>query len=172
MGLLKLVADTFKMPKAVRASLYPINHSKFRGICYKFKLKHCGWGTTIDKYVNIKLGHNLSVGEYCTLNSFIHIWAGKAGVVIGDRVMIASHVAITSLTHDYTLLDMRFAPAIDKPVFIADDVWVGAHAVIMPGVSIGKGAVIGSGSVVTKDVPENAIAVGVPAKIVKFRNYN
>jgi maltose O-acetyltransferase len=169
MGILKLVADALNISKSARASFYPFSTIKLRGVLYKLKLKKCGWGTTIDKYVVIKLGKNMSVGEYCTLNSFAHIWAGKAGVFIGDRVMIASHVAITSLTHDYSSKNMRFEKAIDKPVIIKEDVWIGSHSIIMPGVTIGKGAVIGAGSVVTKDIPDFAIAVGAPAKIIKYR---
>lgn len=64
---------------------------------------------------------------------------------------------------------MRYAPIIAKPVIIKDDVWIGSNAVIMPGITIGKGAVIGAGAVVTKDVPPNAIVMGIPAKLVKYR---
>ena len=169
MHICKLLADTLNIPKAVRTSLHPLQIRKFRGIYFKLKLNKCGWGTTIDKFVTIKFGKNLSIGEYCSLNSFIHIWAGKAGVKIGDRVMIASHVAISSLTHNYETDNMCFAPAIDKPITINDDVWIGAHSIIMPGVTLGKGAVIGAGSVVTRNIPEYAVAMGVPAKVIKFR---
>lgn len=58
---------------------------------------------------------------------------------------------------------------IAKPVIICDDVWVGANSVILPGITIGKGAVVGAGSVVTKDVPAYAIVMGNPAKIKKYR---
>ena len=64
---------------------------------------------------------------------------------------------------------LRFAAAIDKSIIINDDVWIGAHSVILPGVTIGKGAVIGAGSVVTSNIPEYAVAVGVPAKVIKLR---
>lgn len=93
-------------------------------------------------------------------------WGGK----IGNRVMIATHSIITSLTHDYNLENMRRAPAIAKEVIIQDDVWIGSGVIIMPGVRIGKGAIIGANSVVTKDIPANAIAYGIPAKIIKYRN--
>jgi maltose O-acetyltransferase len=110
----------------------------------------------------------VSVGDYCSINAFVHIW-GSGGVNIGDRVMIASHAVITSLTHDYLQESMRFSPVIKKKVCIDDDVWIGSGAIIMPGVHVGKGAVIGAGSVVTKDVPSQAIVLGAPARIVKYR---
>ncbi|WP_162903392.1 acyltransferase [Taibaiella koreensis] len=134
---------------------------------YKLRLRKCGWGTVIDKYVNLKGQRNLEIGESCVINSFVHIWAGPAGLKIGNRVMIASHVAITTLTHDYEDESMRFAPPVDKGIEIGDDVWIGAHAIIMPGIHIGKGAVIGAGAVVTKDVPAHSIVAGVPARLMK-----
>ncbi|RZK02633.1 MAG: acyltransferase, partial [Flavobacterium sp.] len=112
---------------------------------------------------------NLSVGEDCSLNSFIHIWAGKSGVKIGNRVMIASHVAITSLTHDYSSKNMKTEPPVDKPIIIENDVWIGSHAVIMPGITIGEGAVVGAGSVVTKNVEPYTIVIGNPARFYKRR---
>lgn len=165
---LKTILNLIGIKNSVIYSFYPYSPNKLRGLRNKFKLKHCGWGTTLDTNIIIKGSKNVQIGEFCTLNSFIHIW-GQAGVFIGDRVMIASHVAITSLTHDYTNIDMRNAPAIGKPIIIEEDVWIGSHAVIMPGIKIGRGAVIGAGAVVTKDVPAQAIVTGVPANIVKYR---
>lgn len=82
--------------------------------------------------------------------------------------MIGSHVAISSLTHDYQQSNMS-ETIIAKPVFVDNEVWIGSHAVIMPGITLGKGAVIGAGSVVTKDVPPYAIVYGVPGKINGYR---
>jgi maltose O-acetyltransferase len=167
MGILKKIANIFCLSDAFRRSIYPIKIIKLRGIILKFSFQKCGWGICIDKYVNFQGKKNISIGENCVINSFVHVWAGKAGLIIGDRVMIASHTAITTLTHNYYDENMRFAPAIDKKIIIGDDVWIGSHAVIMPGISIGRGAVIGAGSVVTKDVKENTIVAGVPAKFIK-----
>jgi len=64
--------------------------------------------------------HQIEIGDDSSIASFVHIW-GHGGVKIGNRVMIATHVAITSLTHDYTYENMRFAPIIAKPVVIEDD---------------------------------------------------
>lgn len=122
----------------------------------------------IDFPVKFKGKENIAIGDYVSINAFVHIW-GQGGVKIGNRVMIATHTGITSLTHDHSKENMRFAPIIAKPVIIEDDVWIGSNASIMPGVTIGKGAVIGAGAVVTKDVPTLAIVGGVPAKVLKYR---
>jgi len=169
MGALRTIADLFHLPPAVRYSIYPVRMIRLRGIAYRFRFRQCGWATTIDKYVNIRGAKFVTVGEYCVLNSFLHIWAGTSGLIIGNRVMIGSHTAITTLTHDYHQEDIRFLPAVDKRIVIGDDVWIGAHAVILPGVTIGRGAVVGAGAVVTKDVPEGAIVVGTPAGVIKYR---
>jgi acetyltransferase-like isoleucine patch superfamily enzyme len=112
----------------------------------------------------VELGNNVSIAPY------VHMWS-DAGIKIGDDVMIASHTAITTLTHDYTQEKMRNT-IVSKPVVIEDEVWIGAHAVILPGVTIGKGAVIGAGSIVTRDVEPYSIVVGSPARHQKYRSLN
>jgi maltose O-acetyltransferase len=134
---------------------------------YKSKMAFCGDGVQIYPSVVIHGPESVRIGTGTSLNSFIHIW-GNGGVTIGDRVMIASHTIITSLTHDYTQADMT-KTYIPKPVTIEDDVWIGSNAIILPGVRIGKGSVIGAGSIVTSDIPPYALAYGTPAKVMKYR---
>lgn len=122
----------------------------------------------IDFPVKFRDKKNIIIGNYVSVNAFVHIW-GTGGVTIGNRVMIATQVSITTLTHDYSSINMRFAPIIKKPVFIEDDVWIGSNATILPGIKICEGAVIGAGSVVTKDVPRFAIVAGIPARVLKYR---
>ena len=144
---------------------------KFTHIRTYFFLKNCknvGHDIYLSFPVTFEGKSNIEIGNDVTFASFVHIW-GYGGVKIGNRVMIATHTAISSLTHDYTYATMRYAPIIAKPVIIEDDVWIGSNVVINPGIIIGKGAVVGAGSVVTKDVPPNAIVVGVPARLLKYR---
>ncbi|MDF2553869.1 MAG: hexapeptide repeat-containing transferase [Chryseobacterium sp.] len=135
---------------------------------YKIPFKQFGNNNYIDFPVKIHGQENISIGNNCSINSFVHIW-GSGGVNIGNDVLIASHVSITSLTHEYTEDSIRYAPIVSKPVILEDDVWIGTGAIILPGIKIGKSAVVGAGSVVTKDVPDYAIVVGNPAKILKMR---
>jgi acetyltransferase-like isoleucine patch superfamily enzyme len=122
----------------------------------------CGVGVSFQLPVVINNPEKLILGDRVSINAFVHIWA-SGGVTIGRDTLIASHVAITSLTHDTKA--SRFADSlVAKPVAIGNNVWIGSHAVILPGVTIGDNAVIGAGSIVTADVPTGAIVAGAPAK--------
>jgi len=162
------------MKKRIFVLLNKIINKIFSGLhkirVYIFLLKCSGTKkkSDIDFPVKFKGRNNIEIGNNVSINAFVHIW-GQGGVKIGNEVMIATHTVITSLTHDYSYKEMRFAPIISKPVIIEDDVWIGSDVSIMPGVTIGRGAVVGAGSVVTKDVPPMVIIVGSPAKILKHR---
>lgn len=107
----------------------------------------------------VRLGHRVCIG------AFSHIW-GQGGLTIDDDTLIASHVAITTLTHKPGA--PRHADTLEQaPIHIGKNVWIGAHAVILPGVNIGDGAVIGAGSIVNRDVPSGTVVAGVPAKALK-----
>lgn len=115
---------------------------------------------------------SLKIGRHTAINEFNNIRAGNAPVTIGDNCLISQFVSIIDANHGIA----RNAFIRDQPhdlvsagVRIGDDVWIGAHAVILPGVQIGTGAVVAAGAVVTRDVPEYAIVAGVPAKIIRYR---
>ena len=148
--------------------------SIFREISNKAKLivlsnslKSCGKLLSVQFPVTIEDPQMVEIGDNISIAAYVHMW-GKGGINIGNRVMIGSHTAITSLTHDY-LKEVMFDTLIKKNVIIEDDVWIGTHCIILPGIHIGKGAVIGAGTVVTRDVPPNTILSGVPGKIFKQR---
>jgi acetyltransferase-like isoleucine patch superfamily enzyme len=107
---------------------------------------------------NIECGADVAIGE------FTHIRA-NGGLRIGSRVMIASHVIITTRSHPVRL--PRYAIVEDAPIDIGDDVWIGAGAVILPGVSIGNGAVVAAGAVVSSSVPPHTLVAGIPAKVIR-----
>lgn len=105
-----------------------------------------------------------------------------APITIGDNVLLAPNVTITTVNHSLDPEQRRvfdtkdsFHPGkkgnweIIAPVTIGDDVWIGTGSIILPGVTIGSGSTIGAGSVVTHDIPPNVLAYGVPCKIVKER---
>jgi maltose O-acetyltransferase len=132
------------------------------------QLGSCGNNLAVQFPVCITEADHLHVGDDVSIAAFVHVRA-VAGVHMGNRVMVASHVAISTVTHDYASPQM-WKSAITSPIRIEDDVWIGAHAVILPGITIGRGAVIGAGSVVTKDVPPFAIVTGVPARVQHYRD--
>lgn len=90
-------------------------------------------------------------------------------VTIGNHVNLAQGITVTALNHNFDDTTKRIDEQgiATKPVVISDDVWIGANAVILPGVIIGRHAVVAAGAVVTKDVPDNTIVGGVPATIIK-----
>ena len=115
---------------------------------------------------NIRLGHRAQVGEFC------HLYAGEFGEIdIGEYCIMAPHVVIIANKHGYkTGSPMRLQPNEFGKVHIGNDVWIGTHAVILEDVTVGNGAIIAAGAVVTKDVPPNAIVAGVPAKAIATRS--
>lgn len=121
----------------------------------------------VDPPCRLRGKKNITIGDDVSIAAFVHMW-GHGGITIGNRVMIGSHTAITSLTHNPEAEHMYFSK-ISKPVVIEDDVWIGSHAMIMPGVTIGKGTVIGAGAIVTSDIPPMVIAMGSPAKVIRPR---
>ena len=90
-------------------------------------------------------------------------------VTIGSHVNLAQGITVTALNHNFEDKNKRIDEqgVSTKPVVIGDDVWIGANAVILPGVTIGKHAVVAAGAVVTTEVPENTVVGGVPAKVIK-----
>lgn|SRR5574344_167033 len=90
-------------------------------------------------------------------------------VTIGSHVNLAQHITVTGLNHNFSETDKRIDEqgVGTKQVIIGDDVWIGANAVVLPGVTVGSHCVIAAGSVVTKDVPSHTIVAGVPAKVIK-----
>ena len=130
-------------------------------------LKNCelSKGVIIKAYggfVDIK--QNTYLGEYVVIY-------GHGGVEIGEDTLIAMHSCILSSNHTVSNKDskIRNMPDILLPTKIGNDVWVGANVTVLGGITIGDGAIIGAGAVVTRNIPPYAIAVGNPAKVIKYR---
>lgn len=111
---------------------------------------------------NVKVGKNVSFGGNVLLY-------GTATISIGSHTMIGYNTIIHTSTHDYNSHPI-WLKRIDRPVEIGNHVWIGAGAIILPGIRIGDYAVVGAGSVVTRHVPSGAIVAGNPAKIIKYRD--
>lgn len=117
------------------------------------------------------VGDSLTIGNNVGINSYCFIGV-RGEVVIGDNVIFGPRVTILSEQHNYKNLDIPIKNQGEErfKTIIKDNVWIGAGAIIMPGVIIEKGTVVGSGAVVTKDTEVNSIVVGVPAKKIKSRH--
>ncbi len=132
-----------------------------------------GKKTKLHPTVILRQAERISIGENCLLNHNNILQAGKstASIIIGNHVMTGPNVMMFAFNHG---TDLNGLPMIEQKykegdIIIEDDVWIGAGSVILAGVKIGKGAVIASNAVVNKDVPENAIVGGIPAKMIKLR---
>lgn len=112
----------------------------------------------------IVIGANTYVNRYT-------IFDAHQQLHIGERVMIGPHCYFTDGNHG-TAPDtsVQAQPMRHKPLIVEDEAWIGAHVTVLAGVRIGKGAVVGAGSVVTRDVPSMAIVVGNPARLLRYRN--
>jgi len=120
----------------------------------------------------IKFGHNIEINDY------VHI-AGINSISIGNNVLIASRVYISDIqhgcfsgndTHDKPSSIPKERKLNSAPVTIEDNVWIGEGAVVLKGITIGKGSIVGANAVITKDIPENSIVAGIPAKVLKKYN--
>ncbi|MFD9076333.1 DapH/DapD/GlmU-related protein [Streptomyces lasiicapitis] len=109
--------------------------------------------------LNTTFGENVFVNQGCT-------FMDKGGIRIGNGVMIAPKVSLITGGHPLPLAERREYLSF-APIVVEDDVWIGASAVILQGVTIGAGAVVAAGAVVTRDVPARTLAAGVPARVIK-----
>jgi acetyltransferase-like isoleucine patch superfamily enzyme len=160
MGILKKLSDWF-----FNALEKWIADSRDRRL--KVAMHRCGQNVRLYPPVVFYGAEALDIGDDTSVAPFVHIWCGGR-VIIGSRCMIGSHVAISSLTHDYNQPEM-WKTIVPAPVVIEDDVWIGAHAAILPGVTVGAGSVIGAGAVVTVDVAPGAIVTGIPGRETSYR---
>lgn len=109
-------------------------------------------------------GKNITVGNNVFINSGC-CFQDQGGIEIGDNTLVGQQVVIATLNHGLTPKNRQ--DLIPQKVVIGKNVWIGAHATILPGVTIGDNCVIGAGAVVSKDIPADCVAVGVPARVVK-----
>lgn len=142
---------------------------------------HIGKGSSIGAFTVIdisSLGNNsassrLEIGENTYIGELNNIRAAGGVIRIGDDCLISQNISIVAANHNYASgVPINKQPwSIEKNfIEIGNDVWIGSGAIVLPGVKIGNGCVIAAGAVVTKDLPENIIAAGVPARVINKRN--
>jgi maltose O-acetyltransferase len=111
---------------------------------------------------NVTVGKSASIGYHCKLDT-----DRSAGITIGDYAVLSPQVTIVTATHSLDGVRARIGPVEWLPVTIGEGAWLGLGCTILAGVTIGARSVVAAGAVVTKDVPDNTLVAGVPAKIVK-----
>ncbi len=107
---------------------------------------------------NIRLGKDVFINTACT-------FIGRGGITLEDHVLLGPNVNLITTNHAFNPADRR--STISKPIRVCENAWIGACAIVLPGVTVGKNAIIAAGSVVTKDVPADTVVGGNPAKFIK-----
>ena len=154
----------------------PFVHKKGKGACIRRRTR-----------LDVVPWNKFNLGNQSTIEDFSAVNNGVGDVVIGDRtriglsntiigpvkvgndVRLAQNVVLSGLNHNYTEIDspIHAQGVSTNPIVIEDETWIGANVVVVPGVTIGKHAVIAAGSVVTKNIPDYSVAAGNPARILK-----
>jgi acetyltransferase-like isoleucine patch superfamily enzyme len=143
----------------------------------------CSWRTEFHRKRGNKIGEGsvifggviingmVTMGKECSISNNSFLSGKRAGIFLGDYVMIAPNCVLVASSHGFKDIEI---PMINQstqsdPIFIEDDVWIGANCTITSGVRIGRGCIVGAGSVVTKDVTPYTIVGGVPARVIGSR---
>lgn len=139
----------------------------------QLRVLHRGANVTFAPNVSFRNAERIWISDGAHIGERSIIWAGNSTgrVLIGKKALFAPNVTLTASNYGIVvgagaIMDQ---PKDERDIVIGDDVWLGANVVVLAGVTIGNGAIVGAGAVVTKDLPANCIAVGVPAKVVAQR---
>ena len=139
--------------------------NKWRVLMLKlFGMKHQGH-VSVYPTVRVWAPWNVELGSYVAIDDAVNLYSA-AKITIGTKVAISREAFICTASHDIT---KPHRPLLTAPITICDGVWIGARAIILPGITIGEGAVVAAGAVVTKDVDPWAVVGGNPAKFIKKR---
>lgn len=163
----KLLYHGLAMHLPMSFSRFSFGSRKLRQFCAHLLLDDCGKWVNIEKGVRFGEGLKIGNGSGIGANSMV-----PGNVTIGENVMMGQECLMFPQNHAFSsrsipMCKQGMQPA--RPIVIEDDVWIGARVIILPGVHIRKGAIIGAGSVVTKDVPSYEIWGGNPAHLLKER---
>lgn len=131
-----------------------------------------GSGVSLSPNASLRNAERISIGDRSHIGEYCDLWAGdsRGRIVIGADCLLAPRVMITASNYG-TVLGMPpgAQPKVERDVVIGDGVWLGANVVVAAGVTIGDGAIVGAGAVVTRDLPADCIAGGVPARVIGWR---
>mgnify|MGYP006128577341 CR=1 FL=1 len=142
--------------------------NRMRRLFYSFYFKNCGKNLIVNYNCHFEVPENITLGNNCSFNR--NCWvSGGGGLIIGNNVIFGPNIIIHSANHNYEnpLLLIKEQGHTFKKVTLGDNIWIGAGAIILPGVNIGSNSIIAAGAVVTKDIEKNSIFGGVPAKFIK-----
>lgn len=168
------IQDMLRRTRELRETFNAESNPAKRGKLLSEMLGSCGENVTVQQPVSILYGKHTSVGSDVFINGGCTL-QDSARITIGDRVVIAPDVKLYCGEHavDATQRWKRDASGVLKlvtttrPISIGSDVWIGGGVTVLPGVTIGSNVVVGAGAVVTRNVPDNCVVAGVPARVIR-----
>lgn len=143
---------------------------KLRNFCYRYVLKNMG-NSNITDGVTIVHPKKVSIGDRVSIHPYTYL---LGEITIGNYVAIATGCSFVAESHNFAdvTTPIKLQGIEDQPISIGNDVWIGAHSIILGNVTIGDGVIIGAGSVVTKNIASYSVAMGSPARVVYNRKGN
>lgn len=145
---------------------------KLRGWHYSALLHRAGKNLRLGENVKLANPRNITAGDNCYLGDGVQLYAWKERITIGNQVLVAAGARMITRKHGFADIDLPMAEQgyTHAPIVIEDDVWIGFGAIILPGVTIGKGSIVGAGAVVTKSIEPYSVVGGVPARLIRKRH--
>jgi acetyltransferase-like isoleucine patch superfamily enzyme len=132
-----------------------------------------GKDVKIAPNVSLRNGARIEISDQAQIGEHTSLWAGNetGRIFVGSRSVFGPHCYVTAANYGLSVaLPITGQPMSEADVVVGNDCWIGTKAIILAGVTLGDGCVIGAGSVVTHSIPSNAIAAGIPAKVIKLRS--
>lgn len=170
-GLVVFVHSAYSFFSSVFWAVLDVMPPFIRKMLFYLLFRKFGHGSMIDYRCYIRYPWRVSLGDNVAINRGCELYpsmqTGQGVIVFEDYAVLGPGVVVFAAGHDYSSLDL---PDTSAPVVIGRHAWIGGRSIILPGVNIGEGAVIGAGSVVTKDIPSYSVAVGNPAKVIGSRS--
>lgn len=144
---------------------------RLRGYYYSQLMAQAGKNLSVSEGVRVNNPNMVSIGDNCYFGAGVQFYPWNESISIGNDVLIAADVRMITRKHGFAKMNIPMSEQgyTNAPIVIEDDVWIGFQAIILPGVTIGRGSIVGAGAVVTRDVEPYTIVGGVPARLIRKR---
>jgi maltose O-acetyltransferase len=145
---------------------------RLRGWHYNALLDRAGANLKVGPGAKFFHPHNIAIGDNCYIGDRVRLYAWDERITIGSDVLIAVDALLMTRNHGFSTVDvpMAWQGYENAPIVVEDDVWIGFRAIVLAGVTIGRGSIVAAGAVVTRDIEPYSIVGGVPARLIRKRD--